>query len=1746
MSSLKKISIKTGRVFLWILLGIVGLVLLVFIFINTPYGKTVVKNQLVSFLSKKLDTRVTAKSVDYSLPKWVRLKDVYVEDQHKDTLLFGGALGLDISMLKLINGEIDISKVSFENIVAKINRPATDSVFNYQFVLDAFTTGAPPKTVKQDTSGLQLTLEELILKNVVLSSNDAYAGNNMNAFVNNARLTTKIFQPDKLKFFLDELDIDGLRFTMKSFKGSMIPDSILVIDTAAAQENGLFISGNRLKLRNAYVSIDDEVSGMHYENNIGNFKLTNVLFNLAQSVGTADSIFIDSSNFVFKSAIANKAKIDTIISNTPPWFFKAANLYINETNVKYDDVNKPKADGLDFVHLDVTGLKTGINDFLFSTDTTRALITQLRFEDKSGFKLDSAHASFSMTGKQLVANEVYIQTPRSLIKNNFLLTYDSIAAIKLNPRNSFITTTLDRSRIAFNDLYYLLPALKTTFPPAQFAGQYLDVNTKLQGNLAILNIPYLQIVGLTGTRINARGVLYNLTDAKRFAYDLQILSSTLYKRDLVKLLPKEQVEQLKGMPDVISLTGRLKGDVNNIAGNINTNAKDFAFNGNFKLTNISDPTKLKYDFDFGNLSLTKSLILGFIPPTVVAQINLPNQISAKGKLSGNSSNLLADLALASSYGNAKIKGYINNIKDPDNTKYDLAINTGGFNVGRLLRQDSVIGVVAGNFKLKGTSFDVNNMQSDIAANMTRLDYNGYSYSGIELIAKLNRGLIGAKGSVNDPNAALNFDINANIKNEYPTMNGTIQIDTMQLQNLNLYDSMFNFSGLVNLDVRSLVPRRLDADVYVDALRMQFAGVKYFIDTIALNASNQNGIDSIKFSSPFANAVAGGAFDYDKIGISLQQYINNYYKLPGVPVKLPTSFAQQQISFKGNIQEHPLIKAFVPGLVSYKDIDFSGKYDSNMADSALDFNASIPALQYLTYKVSEGKIGIESTNEQINYDITFDTLNTGTKLLYGTFIRGAAAKDSISLNARTQDSNKKDWFGLAGTASVKGEEYNFTLKDSLILNYEKWDVQRDNFISYSKEGILVQNVRLANDTSVISINSLSPVRNSPIDINIKDFDLATIASIASGDTLLASGVLNVRGNVSDFNKKLPGFTGTAEIKNLQVYQSPVGNISAKADKVNDGEISASMRLDGNGNDVNASLNYYLNNTSNQFDAKLDINALGLRTIQAFSAGQLINSGGNITGNIVANGKFIDPRWKGQLGFDTAKFTVTQLGTPYFIDKQTIFLDYPNVRFPKFTLTDSLGHTLLVDGDIRTNSDFDLFFNLKMKADDFTIVNAKRAIESQFFGYAAIDADVNIAGTGVAPTLEGSIFINDKSNLTILLPEANYAKQSGDNLVRFIDRDTFDINPPVILFKEGKEANNAFAQFLNYNLNIQVNKEAVFTIVLDPITGDEIKVQGDARLNAGVDPGGNIVLAGVYNLDQGYYDFNYQFINRKFLLDRGSTISFAGDPLDAVVDITASYIANTTAGSLLSNEISNADPTLANGLRQKLPFEVKLTLTGELNKPKIKFNIVLPEEGANVNSTVRSTIESKLAQIRDDEAAMNREVFSLLVFGRFVGEQSSDFFKGNDGGFSDIARQSVSQFLNEALDEIAGNLIKGVNIDLNLNSYQEYGSGNATDRTDLNIAVSKSFLNDRLTVSVGQNFGIEGQDAATKAAGKEPGFKPDISLGYKLTQDGKYLLRAYTKNQYEATVDGFVVETGLSFVLTLDYDKFKELFQSRKKK
>src|ERR1700712_4685995 len=98
MTKGRKIFKKIGRIFLWLLVGILSLVILLIIFIHLPVGKRFIRDRAQSYLQDKLKTKISIGSLDYSLPEWIELKNVYVEDQHKDTLLYGEELRVDLHM----------------------------------------------------------------------------------------------------------------------------------------------------------------------------------------------------------------------------------------------------------------------------------------------------------------------------------------------------------------------------------------------------------------------------------------------------------------------------------------------------------------------------------------------------------------------------------------------------------------------------------------------------------------------------------------------------------------------------------------------------------------------------------------------------------------------------------------------------------------------------------------------------------------------------------------------------------------------------------------------------------------------------------------------------------------------------------------------------------------------------------------------------------------------------------------------------------------------------------------------------------------------------------------------------------------------------------------------------------------------------------------------------------------------------------------------------------------------------------------------------------------------------------------------------------------------------------------------------------------------------------------------------------------------------------------------------------------
>jgi hypothetical protein len=324
----------------------------------------------------------------------------------------------------------------------------------------------------------------------------------------------------------------------------------------------------------------------------------------------------------------------------------------------------------------------------------------------------------------------------------------------------------------------------------------------------------------------------------------------------------------------------------------------------------------------------------------------------------------------------------------------------------------------------------------------------------------------------------------------------------------------------------------------------------------------------------------------------------------------------------------------------------------------------------------------------------------------------------------------------------------------------------------------------------------------------------------------------------------------------------------------------------------------------------------------------------------------------------------------------------------------------------------------------------------------------------------------------------------------------------------------------NLNIEADDKSEFTIIVDELNGDQLKVKGNAQLNTGISPNGQLFLLGLYELTEGSYDLSLEVLKKQFIIRKGSQMLWTGDPMKADIDITAVYPINADLSQL------NA----AGKEFGKTPLNVLLKIQGNLTAPVIKFEIE-PQADILSRNVVSKINDNILTQLNNNSSEVNKQAFALLVMNRFISEQSGSSSAALNA--EGIARQSVSQLLSDQLNLLASDLVKGVNLNFDLNSSNESGKA----RTDLNVGLSKGFLDDRLTIAVGRNFEIENQG---KSASSTEIFD-NISVNYALTRDGRYVVRAYRKNQFQTVLEGYVVETGVSFVVTMDYDAFREIFQ-----
>lgn len=125
-----------------------GIILLVFatiILLKNNGIQNRIADEVVSQLSQKLNTKVSIGKVDYQYFNRFRFDSLYVEDQHRDTLLFVDKAYADFNLWKFFKGKFVFNDIELEHLMGNMVID-TAGVSNFDFIIKAFSNPDKPKT----------------------------------------------------------------------------------------------------------------------------------------------------------------------------------------------------------------------------------------------------------------------------------------------------------------------------------------------------------------------------------------------------------------------------------------------------------------------------------------------------------------------------------------------------------------------------------------------------------------------------------------------------------------------------------------------------------------------------------------------------------------------------------------------------------------------------------------------------------------------------------------------------------------------------------------------------------------------------------------------------------------------------------------------------------------------------------------------------------------------------------------------------------------------------------------------------------------------------------------------------------------------------------------------------------------------------------------------------------------------------------------------------------------------------------------------------------------------------------------------------------------------------------------------------------------------------------------------------------------------------------------------------------------
>lgn len=1484
------------------------------------------------------------------------------------------------------------------------------------------------------------------------------------------------------------------------------------------------------------ISFYDEVLGVDAKLNLGDLEL---------SIG--NQLDINTYHFPVEELFLSNVDVSYIQSKSfpeteetqeasPQPIIEIGDLSLHQIKMNYEDktsnslANISLADfNINDANIDLKTQKIDIEEIgLKNTTAQLAFISDTKAEQTTEKKTDSS----------FVWPDWDVKLDKFVFKeNNFALKTGNTKTPKnvLNPEN----IALNKATILLNDLELTKNNLTFDFNEISFEEksgfQLKELALRAQVTDEQIDLTKFNVV-TKHSKLNSKATLkYSsinsfMNQPKNATFNLELSDVDINVKDAFYFNDSLQQNEYIGKLSKNTITGEFKskGSLKNIdISNLNLqwgNKTRVSLSG--EINDVLSENNLSFNLPNIRFKTDKESVKTFVNEEDLG-ISIPNTINLKSDTKGSLSKIETNTLLQLDKGEISLVG---NFKNQIKSVVNGNLKVTDIDLGKIINNPK-IGLLAFETNVDANWKDLDDLNADLETKFSSLIFEDYNYKPLEIKGNIEQGKGVVTTNFKDNNLDFDTKTKINLDSLTSQIKSSIRIKGVNLQALKITEK--NLKARINIDVDYKTNNKgLAVNAKTENGLLVYNEESFPVSNFIISTNIAKDSTTASVESDLVNFKLNANANPTQISKAINDHISSYF----TKNKLDSIGENTQLNAEFSIRQNPILdQIFLEGLNEFEPINF--KVDFAESEKKLNADFSIPFVEYQGSKVQNGKLSLNTAKDDFNLDfkvanVLYNPINIQNINLQGKVVNGV-----VMLDFSTSDETEKIInINSEVTANDTLVKVHISPKN-IILNRKNWQILADNALLFNGN-FKTKDFKLTRNEQAFSLTADVEEELNNLDIDFKNFELLNVLAFLNPEQNIASGTMQGNVKINGLNKE-QNIVSDLSIEQLKVLENLLGTLQIKATTNNNKNYDVKLSLQEQDKiDLKVKGSYDTEEDESPLNLNVALNKLALTKLEAFAQEYISNASGNLSANFKMKGKIEAPVYNGSLNFNDAQLKVNSFNTDFTFPEESIAIDNSKILLNKFTILDKDKNEFMLDGEVLTIDFSNPEFNLSLTSENLQVLNSTEKDNDLYYGKLFLDADVKIGGDLNIPKVTGNIKVNKNSDVTYVVPESEIEAVEREGVVVFVNK---KVTNDILTQTDNTKANRGIVTGLNIKTILKVDPSAVLNVVIDKKTGDNLQLSGEADLNFAMTPNGNTNLSGKYEVSSGHYEASlYNLVTRKFDIAKGSSVLWQGDPLEAKMDIKAIYKTKASASGLMSSVTSGMDAETLNQYRKKLPFWVYLNLEGELLKPEISFNLDIPEDS---RGELGGGVYTQVQQLNNSEEDLNKQVFSLLVLNQFFPSSSSD---GSSGGSLSIARDNVNKALSNQLNTYSNKLVgnTGVELGFDIDSYTDYTDEGEQNNTELNVSAKKRLFNDRLTVQVGSGFELEN---TSKSEDDKTPIIGNVNIEYALTEDRRYKLKGFRKNEYESVIDGQVIVTGISILFNREFNKFRELwFKANKEK